>query len=158
MTHVTCRLTAKNRHQLRKPTLGNRVWATLAVANVARRAARTTVKWKILGSQLGSRPCSNFANRLVVRLDEPPHYLRFGELNFFTDSVYLFQKIQPLLTPVFHAPSSLHPTPIQSPSMTAPTRLLAVRGVYADALTHVRPVFCQVAYGGRMFMFAMPDS
>ena len=29
MTHVTCRLTAKNRDQLPNPTLGNRVWATL---------------------------------------------------------------------------------------------------------------------------------
>ena len=28
MTHVTCRLTAKNRDELRNPTLGNRVWAT----------------------------------------------------------------------------------------------------------------------------------
>jgi len=28
MTHVTYRLTAKNRDQLRNPTLGNRVWAT----------------------------------------------------------------------------------------------------------------------------------
>jgi len=28
MTHVTCRLTAKNRDQLRNPTLGHRVWAT----------------------------------------------------------------------------------------------------------------------------------
>ena len=28
MTHVTCRLTAKNRDQLQNPTLGNRVWAT----------------------------------------------------------------------------------------------------------------------------------
>jgi len=28
MTQVTCRLTAKNRDQLRNPTLGNRVWAT----------------------------------------------------------------------------------------------------------------------------------
>ena len=28
MTHFTCRLTAKNRDQLRNPTLGNRVWAT----------------------------------------------------------------------------------------------------------------------------------
>ena len=28
MFHVTCRLTAKNRAQLRNPTLGNRVWAT----------------------------------------------------------------------------------------------------------------------------------
>ena len=27
MTHFTCRLTAKNRDQLRNPTLGNRVWA-----------------------------------------------------------------------------------------------------------------------------------
>ena len=27
MTHITCRLTAKNRDQLRIPTLGNRVWA-----------------------------------------------------------------------------------------------------------------------------------
>ena len=30
MTHVTCRLTAKNRDQLRNPTLGNREWATFA--------------------------------------------------------------------------------------------------------------------------------
>jgi len=28
MTHVTCRLTAENRDQLRNPTLGNQVWAT----------------------------------------------------------------------------------------------------------------------------------
>ena len=27
MTHVTCRLTTKNRDQLRNPTLGTRVWA-----------------------------------------------------------------------------------------------------------------------------------
>ena len=28
MTHITCRLTAKNRDQLRNLALGNRVWAT----------------------------------------------------------------------------------------------------------------------------------
>jgi len=28
MTHVTCRLTAKNRDQLRNPTISSRVWAT----------------------------------------------------------------------------------------------------------------------------------
>ena len=28
VTYVTCRLTARNRDQLRNPTLGNRVWAT----------------------------------------------------------------------------------------------------------------------------------
>jgi len=27
MTHITCRLTAKNRDQLQNPTLGNGVWA-----------------------------------------------------------------------------------------------------------------------------------
>jgi len=29
MTHVSCRLTAKNRDQLQNPTIGNRVWATI---------------------------------------------------------------------------------------------------------------------------------
>jgi len=29
MTHVTCRLTAKNQDQLKNPTLGNRVWVYL---------------------------------------------------------------------------------------------------------------------------------
>jgi len=28
MSHITCRLTAKNRYQLRNSTIGNRVWAT----------------------------------------------------------------------------------------------------------------------------------
>ena len=36
VTHVTCRLTAKNRDQLRNPTLGNRVWATVTFFNVTR--------------------------------------------------------------------------------------------------------------------------
>ena len=31
MTHMTCRLTAKNRDQLQNPTLGNRVWATFFI-------------------------------------------------------------------------------------------------------------------------------
>jgi len=35
MTHVTCRLTAKNRDQLRNPTLGNRVWATFTFTFLA---------------------------------------------------------------------------------------------------------------------------
>jgi len=34
MTHVTCRLTAKNRDQLRNPTLGNRVRATFTFFNL----------------------------------------------------------------------------------------------------------------------------
>ena len=37
MTHITGRLTAKNRDQLRNPTLGSRVWATFTffVVNVS---------------------------------------------------------------------------------------------------------------------------
>ena len=31
MTHITCRLTVKNRDQLRNPTLGNRVWASFII-------------------------------------------------------------------------------------------------------------------------------
>ena len=31
MTHITCRLTVKNRDQLWNPTLGNRVWATFTL-------------------------------------------------------------------------------------------------------------------------------
>ena len=36
MTHVTCRLTAKNRDQLGNRTLGNRVWATFTFFLAAR--------------------------------------------------------------------------------------------------------------------------
>jgi len=35
MTHVICRLTAKNRDQLRNPTLGNRVWATFLTPDIS---------------------------------------------------------------------------------------------------------------------------
>ena len=41
MTHVTCRLTAKNRDQLRNPTLGNRVWATFTFFTVGDRVWAT---------------------------------------------------------------------------------------------------------------------
>jgi len=34
MTYVTCRLTAKNRDQLRNPTLGNRVWASFLLPSI----------------------------------------------------------------------------------------------------------------------------
>jgi len=34
MTHITCRLTAKNRDQLRNPTLGNRLWARFFILGV----------------------------------------------------------------------------------------------------------------------------
>ena len=40
MTYVTCRLTAKNRDQLRNPTLGNRVWATFSFFTGAQQQCR----------------------------------------------------------------------------------------------------------------------
>jgi len=40
MTHVTCRLTAKNRDQLWNPTLGNRVWAFYMVVERKRHQLR----------------------------------------------------------------------------------------------------------------------
>jgi len=44
MTHVTCRLAAKNRDQLRNPTLGNRVRATFTFFT-SRRVKRVPVKY-----------------------------------------------------------------------------------------------------------------
>jgi len=41
MTHVTCRLTAKNRDQPRNPTLGNRVWTTFTFTVVLHTAVRS---------------------------------------------------------------------------------------------------------------------
>ena len=39
MTHLTYRLTAKNRDQLRNPTLGNRVWEYLYMHYYAQRVS-----------------------------------------------------------------------------------------------------------------------
>jgi len=47
MTHVTCRLTARNRDQLRNPTLGNLVWAIFTFYTAQ-------VNW--LGPRVGGHP------------------------------------------------------------------------------------------------------
>ena len=39
MTHVTCRLTANHRDQLRNPTLGNRIWTTFTFTGASVRKA-----------------------------------------------------------------------------------------------------------------------
>jgi len=60
MTHPTCRLTAKNRDQLRNPTLGNRVWATFVIfifcACVLLTQPESVGRWKSL----------SFRKRVVV--------------------------------------------------------------------------------------------
>jgi len=50
MTHVTCRLTTKNRNQLRNPTLGNQVglWATFTFAHIILSVDRRQISdWSI---------------------------------------------------------------------------------------------------------------
>jgi len=53
MTHVTCRLTTKNRDQLRKPTLGNRVWATFTFLLTYRESVERVVDVETGASLLG---------------------------------------------------------------------------------------------------------
>ena len=51
MTHVTCRLTARNRDQVRNPTLGNRVWATftcyLILAGLISAQTNVSDEWRM---------------------------------------------------------------------------------------------------------------
>ena len=91
MTHVTCRLTDKNRDQFWNRTLGNRVWATffsyIAVSHrvasylpedsapVMRRARLTKQKRKQTRKN-ADIVASN--NRLVTRLDATTHALLIG--------------------------------------------------------------------------------
>ena len=46
MTHVTCRLTAKNRDRLLNPTLGNRVWANFTFFTLQCKSAFGTIQWR----------------------------------------------------------------------------------------------------------------
>ena len=63
MTHVTCRLTAKNRDQLRNPTLGNRVWATftfLAASHSESGCIDAPYDVNLVLVLLGDRGCDDF--------------------------------------------------------------------------------------------------
>ena len=56
MTHVTCRLTAKNRDELRNPTLGSRVWATFTFTeDRGRIAQQPSVCFPVLWMRLIAR-------------------------------------------------------------------------------------------------------
>jgi len=64
MTHVTCRLTAKNRDQLRSPTLGNRVSTTVILTsfvggeciNVGRRTVKLGIRNRHTSTDVRERP------------------------------------------------------------------------------------------------------
>ena len=61
MTHVTCRLTAKNRDQLRNPTLDSRVWATFALFKfsdlIPADLGRSELNWTELNLMLRTSYC-----------------------------------------------------------------------------------------------------
>jgi len=61
MTHVTCRLTAKNRDQLRNPTLGNRVWADLYLLSFITRSTQYVVSVVSVSVRLSSRSTASAA-------------------------------------------------------------------------------------------------
>jgi len=63
MTYITCRLTAKNRDQLRNPMLGNRSWA--AFTFLVKLLKRKVWDWYIWCYWLYARLVSPFWNRLT---------------------------------------------------------------------------------------------
>ena len=64
MTHATCRLTAKNRDQLRNPTLGNRVWASCS--RIERRGGFSAPACRAVASQSPGQ-CSLHMHTLSTR-------------------------------------------------------------------------------------------
>jgi len=76
MTHVTCRLTAKNRDQLRNSMLGNRVWATFFTNN-SLKSSKSNEK-RVSTSQLifsgkRNRKCT------ASQSEKPPHARTDGQ-------------------------------------------------------------------------------
>ena len=101
MTHVTCRLTAKNRDRLHNPTLANRVWATflllllqlvyhvlqcLLFTTLAIIIMRLKLFWTphlcLLSSLLASRQVSNHSSSLscYTRYEVGIKYVKFKPL------------------------------------------------------------------------------
>ena len=84
MTHATCRLTAKNRDQLRNPTLGNRVWATFTFTFVA-------LLYRLLSACL--QPLSNQSARQGDRVTlecAVPAYPAPDRVQWFRNEIEIF--------------------------------------------------------------------
>ena len=82
MTHVTCRLTAKNRDQLRNPTLGNRVWATFAsLMPDSHRPLRLTTKLsrRVVSSRVGRCELGITLRRSFVPYKQTPAAVSVAE-------------------------------------------------------------------------------
>ena len=85
MTHVTCRLTAKNRDQLRNPTLGNRVWATF-LSQIYR-----TVSVKMLFITAQSYEKSSINDLAVGELGRSSKVIGNGNLLFHRTHITAYQ-------------------------------------------------------------------
>jgi len=70
MTHVTCRLTAKNRDQLRNPSLGNRVWVTFTFISGGGRVAGTPHRRRALIALSTDSCCVRDAFRFNGQLEQ----------------------------------------------------------------------------------------
>jgi len=96
LTHVTCRLTAKNRDQLQNPALDNRVWATffylLSILKVLDFSALTL----LVGWQEGHPACkkTEWWGAVVVICLERGADLRMAQLMSLPLTVSCFSKIQ----------------------------------------------------------------
>jgi len=71
MTHITCRLTAKNRDQLRNPMLGNRVWAIFT--------------FFMLNTSIACCPLANMVEVSTTSKYDPKVPLSVREFELFTD-------------------------------------------------------------------------
>ena len=86
MTHVTCRLTAKNWDQLQNPTLGNRVWATFFIVwHVLFRSSASLVLFrKLLKTELFMWSCISWLHyTLTLHSVTVCLFCRFHDLEVF---------------------------------------------------------------------------
>ena len=89
MIHVICRLTAKNRDQLRNHTLGNRVWATFTLFTQAWRRE----KWN-----MGLYTCTLYACKsLEPHIQTSPNFLHLL-LMAMSMTVFLWRRCNMLCT------------------------------------------------------------
>jgi len=141
MTHVTCRLTAKNRHQFRNPTLGNRVWATFTFLRAI------SLRVAVPKTQIAPTPLHHPSSSIrIVLLD-----IKAGIRNV-SESVYqrgdwhgsagCSCSVPQLSSTSYHAPRHGGTSPgIDSSSLLAPPVYYAQQGI-CICRASVRPSVC----------------
>ena len=112
MTHVTCRLTAKNRDQLRNPSLGNRVWASFLsfIITVTSQDRGAAVFSKLAGPIYWSGVLLPFSRIFLER------YTQFGTVCYTHQTPT--KKLRKKLGVRANSGGPDHPTP---PAVVAPT-------------------------------------